>query len=61
VDSGEAVPRFDLQIHTRRLRTAPGIPKLDVHAAADSTLPLSKEEKPPQEKAADKSWRVQPG
>jgi hypothetical protein len=50
----EAKRPFDLQIQTRRLRSAPGIPELDVRGAADSTLPLSKEEKPPQEKAADK-------
>jgi len=54
VDSGEAKQRFDLRIQTRRLRNEPGIPELGARVAAYSTLPLSKEEKPPQGKAADK-------
>jgi hypothetical protein len=39
----------------RKSRSAAGIVKRDVRAGADSTLLLSREEKPPQEKAADKS------
>jgi hypothetical protein len=46
---------FDLQIRTRKSRSEADAVRLDAHAGADSTLPLSREEKPPQEKAADKS------
>jgi hypothetical protein len=39
----------------RRSRNAADAVKPGVHAAADSTLPISKEGKLPQGKAADKS------
>jgi hypothetical protein len=46
---------FDPQIRTRKSRNATDAPRPGALAAGDSTLPLSKGEKPPQEKAANKS------
>jgi hypothetical protein len=46
---------FDLQIQTRKLHSATDTPKPGALDAGDSTLPLSKGEKPLQEKAANKS------
>jgi len=46
---------FDPQIETRRSRSATDAVKPGAPAAGDSTLPLSRGEKPPQEKAANKS------
>jgi hypothetical protein len=46
---------FDLQIRTRKLRSATDAPGPGALFAGDSILPLSKGEKPPQEKAANKS------
>ena len=46
---------FDLQIQTRKSRNATDTVKLGALVAGDSTLPLSRGEKPPQEKAANKS------
>jgi len=46
---------FDLQIQTRKSRSATDAPEPCALDAGDSTLPLSKGEKPPQEKAANKS------
>jgi hypothetical protein len=45
---------FGLQIRTRKSRSATDAVKPGVLAAGDSTLPLSRREKPPQEKAANK-------
>jgi hypothetical protein len=53
--SGEATHPFDLQIRTRKSRSATDIAEPVAPAAGDSILPLSKGEKPPQEKAANKS------
>ncbi|MFN2541669.1 MAG: hypothetical protein ABR514_05810 [Chthoniobacterales bacterium] len=50
----EAKRRSDLQIRTRTSRNAPGAVKLGARVARGSILPLSRREKPPQEKAADK-------
>jgi hypothetical protein len=47
--------QFDSQIQTRKSRSATGVVKLAARAAGDSTLPLSRGEKLPQEKAANKS------
>jgi hypothetical protein len=47
--------QFDLQIQTRKSRSATGVVKPAARAADDSTLPLSRGEKLPQEKAANKS------
>jgi len=47
--------QFDPQIQTRKSRSASGAVKPAAHVAADSTLPLSRGEKLPQEKAANKS------
>jgi len=55
VDTGEAGRPFDLQIRTRKSRSAADTAEPVVPAAGDSILPLSKGEKPPQEKAANKS------
>jgi hypothetical protein len=49
------MPPFDLQIRMRKSRSATGDAMRAAHAGADSTPQLSREEKPPQEKAADKS------
>jgi hypothetical protein len=46
---------FGLQIRTRKSRSATGAVERAVPAAGDSILPLSRREKPPQEKAANKS------
>jgi hypothetical protein len=46
---------FDPQIQTRKSRSATDAVKPGAPAAGDSTLPLSRREKLPQEKAADKS------
>jgi hypothetical protein len=55
VGTGEAARQFDPQIRTRKSRSAIGIREPAARAAADSILQLSRREKPPQEKAADKS------
>jgi hypothetical protein len=47
--------QFDPQIQTRKSRNATGVVKPAARAAGDSTLPLSRGEKLPQEKAANKS------
>jgi hypothetical protein len=47
--------RFGLQIRTRKSRNATDAPEPGALVAGDSTPPLSKAEKPPQEKAANKS------
>jgi len=47
--------QFDLQIQTRKSRSAAGVVKPAARAAGDSTLLLSIGEKLPQEKAANKS------
>jgi hypothetical protein len=49
------VHQFDLQIRTRKSRNATGAPEPVARAAGGSILQLSKIERPPQEKAADKS------
>jgi len=46
---------FDLQIQTRKPRSATGAVKRGALVAGDSTPPISRGEKPPQEKAANKS------
>jgi hypothetical protein len=46
---------FGLQIRTRKSRSATDAPEPDALVAGDSILQLSKGEKPPQEKAANKS------
>jgi hypothetical protein len=46
---------FDLQIRMRKSRSGADTVRLGVRAGADSTLLLSREEKLPQGKAADKS------
>jgi len=53
--TGEATRPFDLQIRKRKSRSATDAVKPGAPAAADSTPPLSKGEKRPQEKAANKS------
>jgi hypothetical protein len=55
VGTGEAVHRFDLQIRARKSRIGADNAEHGVRAVADSTLPLSKGKKPPQEKGANKS------
>jgi hypothetical protein len=45
----------DLQIRTRKSRSATDTAGPDARVGGDSTLPLSRREKPPQEKAANKS------
>jgi hypothetical protein len=47
--------QFDPQIQTRKSRSATDVVKPAARAAGDSTLPLSRAEKLPQEKAANKS------
>jgi hypothetical protein len=46
---------FDPQIRTRKSRSGADAVKPGAPAAGDSILPLSRGEKPPQEKAANKS------
>jgi hypothetical protein len=46
---------FDLQIQTHKSRSATDAVEPGALAAGDSTLPLSKAQKPSQEKAANKS------
>jgi hypothetical protein len=53
--SEEVERPFDLQIRRRKSHSAAYIPELVAPAAGDSILPLSRGEKPPQEKAANKS------
>jgi hypothetical protein len=53
--SEEAGRPFDPQIQTRKSHSAADTPEPVAPAAGDSILPLSKGEKPPQEKAANKS------
>jgi hypothetical protein len=59
-DIAEVKQRFDLRTRTRKSRNAADALKLGVRVGADSILPISKEQKLPQEKAADKWWRVRP-
>jgi hypothetical protein len=47
--------RSDPQIRTRKSHSATDAVKLGALAGGDSTLPLSRREKPLQEKAANKS------
>jgi hypothetical protein len=55
VDTAEAKRAFDLQIQTRKSRTAADSAKRDARDGGDSTLRISRGEKPPQEKPADRS------
>jgi hypothetical protein len=51
----EAARPFDPQIRTRKSRNATGVAEPVALAAGDCILQLSRREKPPQEKAANKS------
>jgi hypothetical protein len=55
VDSAEAKQAFDPQIQTRKSRTATDTAKRDARDGGDSTLQISRGEKPPQEKQAGRS------
>jgi hypothetical protein len=55
VDTAEAKRAFDLQIQTRKSRTAADTAERDARDGGDSTLQISRGEKPPQEKPADRS------
>jgi hypothetical protein len=55
VDSAEAKQPFDPQIQARKSRTAADAAKRDARDAGDSTLRISRGEKPPQEKPANRS------
>jgi len=54
VGTAEAARLFDPQIRTRKSRNANGAAEPFAPAADDSILQLSRREKPPQGKAADK-------
>jgi hypothetical protein len=55
VDTAEARRAFDPQIQTRKSRTAADSAKRDARDGGDSTLRISKGEKPPQGKPANRS------
>jgi hypothetical protein len=55
VDTGEAKQAFDLQTQTRKSRTVTDTAKRGVRDGDDSTHQLSRGEKPPQEKPANRS------